>query len=265
MLIAARQARTANTHAPLQERAATATGRIRDLFRPSMRYWAHARSTQQMSGAVAAVLDASGRGVTIDQATASKQPLAGSTANVRGWVFDGVNDCLQTPTVTLSDTTQVTLAIVCRPATTAASVLLEMSTNWTSAPTAMLAFANNSGTNLMMMGMKSTATQVSYKEWTQPVGNWHAQALTFNIPAPVADETRAYRDGSQITNFFANFNFDCTAAAMGNFPHFIGSRANGIAFPLNGTIAAVLLLGQALSAPDASTLTGLLRQASGVV
>lgn len=264
MIIAARQARTANTYAPLQERSATATGRIRDLFRPAMRYWAHARLTQQMSGAVPAVLDASGRGVVIDQATASKQPLAGSATNVRGWVFDGVNDCLQTATVTLSDTDQVTLALVARPATTAASVVFEMTTNWTSATTAMIAVANNSGANLMMAGMKSNATQVSYKEWSQPVNNWHAQALTFNIPVPANDETKAYRDGSQITSFFANFNFECTAAAMGNFAHFLGSRNNGTALPFNGTVASVLLLGQALNVTDASTLTGLLRQAAGI-
>ena len=230
-----------------------------------MRYWAHARYGQQMSGAVAAVVDASGRGVTIDQATASKQPLAGATSNVKSWIFDGVNDCLQTPTVTLSDTTQITLAIVSRVATTAASVLYEMSTNWSSNLTAMLAFPNNSGGNLMMMGMKSNATQLSYKEWTQNVGAWRSQAITWDIALTAANESKAFRDGSQITSFFGNYQNECTEAGFGNYAHFIGSRANGVAYPMNGAVASVLLLGRALSNSDAEVLSALLRQASGVV
>lgn len=262
MLIAARQARTANTHAPLQERAATATGRIRDLFRPSMRYWAHARSTQQMSGAVAAVLDASGRGVTIDQATASKQPLAGSIQNVKTWVFDGVNDCLRTASVDLTNTAEITMALVQHTNAIDGGVYYEASDNYNNFTNAWRYFQNSGGQNLNYY--TNGGGIFNARAWAQTLQAWTSYCVTHDRAAAGVDETKVYRDGAQITSFITSVNSNLTGN-WGNHVHNIGSLANGTLYAANCAIASICLLQVKLSAADSITLSTLLRQASGVV
>jgi len=263
MIVAARQARTANTHAPLQERAATATGRIRDLYRPSMRYWAHARYTQQMSGAVAAVLDASGRGTVIDQATASKQPLAGTTAGARAWVFDGVNDCLVTSSVDLSALSAATLCLTYRAAATTGGTVHEMSPDQNNVGTGWGSFSNDGGVNRMSTGGRVVGGY-QFKDWSFPAQTWNAMVAPWDRAAAAADELKVWQSGVQQTTFLLNLTFD-TAANFGNFQHFFGSRNNGTSYAANCSIASVLLLTVALGAADAATLSLLMRQAAGVV
>ena len=262
MIVAARQARTANTHAPLQERAATATGRIRDLYRPSMRYWAHARYTQQMSGAVAAVLDASGRGITIDQATASKQPLAGTTAGARAWVFDGVNDCLITSSVDLSALSAATLCLTYRANTTTVGVVYEMSTNQNLVSNAWGLYVNDSAANRMASSGRNTMGY-QVKEWNTPAQVWNAMVIPWDRAAAAADELKVWQSGAQQTSFVLSVADD-SVTNFGNYAHNIGSRNNGL-IAANCSIASLLLVSGALGASDAANLSLLMRQAAGVV
>ena len=262
MIVAARQARTANTHAPLQERAATATGRIRDLYRPSMRYWAHARYTQQMSGAVAAVLDASGRGTVIDQATASKQPLAGTTAGARAWVFDGVNDCLATPSITLAD--QITVSIVHRAAATTGGAAYYWGANINAVSNANAFTQNDIGINRLLAGATIGGGSYNAKEYSNTAQTWGAHVQVWDRALAGTSEMQVYRNGAQITVFTTNLTGN-SSGNFGSFQHFFGAGNNGAVAAANCSLASVLLLTVALGAADAANLSLLMQQAAGVV
>lgn len=262
MIIAARQARTANTCAPLQERAATATGRIRDLFRPSMRLWTHARYGQQMSGTAAAILDASGRGITVTQAIASKQPAVTSTSNVKAWVFDGVNDALSTSAIDLTATSQITVAYVHRAAAAQDGVILETSTD-SNTNNGAAAFFQLAAPTAQLASTYQFGGQYQYKDFAAPIGNWRGVVSVGDTALAAADELKIYANGSRQTVFVNTIATNFAGLTFGNYAGYIGGRA-GTSIYLRASLASLLVLQVALDDTSAATLSTLLRQAAGV-
>lgn len=263
MLIHARHARMAHAMAPLQERSAIAISRIRSLLAPSMQYWAHTRLTFATSGTVGEVKDTSNLGISFTQATASKQPAAGTTSNVRCWIFDGVNDCLQTPTIDLTAKTKMTLAVVHRAASTVGGAIYEQSPNQNNVTDGWGFFQNDFAANRLSSGGQVAATLYNYKEFSASTGQWRSICISWDRTAAGADELNLFDNGAKVVAFTNSYIANATNT-FGNYTHNIGSRNNGASYAANCSISSVMLINGALTDQDASNLSILMRQAAGI-
>lgn len=262
MLYQARQARTANTCAPLQQRASYATGQIRWYYAPFMRLWTHTRYSQQMSGTVGQILDASGRGVTVTQAVVSKQPAAASTANIRSWVFDGVNDALATSNINLTNTNKITVAYVHRAAAAQDGVIWETSVD-SNVNGGAAAFFQLAAPTAQLASVYQFALAYQYKDFAAPINNWRGVVSVADTALAAASELKIWVNGARQTVFVNTIATEFAGLTFGNYPTFIGAR-NQTLIPLNASLASLLVLEVALDDTSAGELSALLRQAAGV-
>lgn len=265
MLIQARQARTANTRAPLTQRSSFSAGQIRWYFGPNLVLWADAVRDQRATGAsVTATPDQSGRGNTITQITATKQPLKATAGNVVAcFQFDGVNDCLQVSSIDLTATQAVTVAIADWKANTTIGISYEFSTDINASILGFAAVPNSNGVGTYGWSMRGNAGFTYRVPGSDNATTWYGRATIFNKGAPAAQEMTVARDGQLITSFVDSASVENTNA-FGNLASFIGSRNNGASTAYNGSISQVILLNTALSTDNNTLLSLLVRQAAGI-
>lgn len=263
MLHYARQAQTANRLAPRQTRSARGTAAVRGKYSPSARFWLHPDGAQVATGtAISAVRDWSGRNVSLSQGTASKQPLSAGREGIPCFTFDGVNDAIEVATLNLSGTQAITVAVVeFRPVATGGTIW-EFSPNQNNFVGGFGIFANDTGQGFAT-AYSTGAGAYQYKVVASAIGSWRAWVVVADRALPAADEQSVFAQGRKITSFAV----DLTAAISGpwgNYASWVGSRNNGTGYPMNGSVAQVLLLDRALSTSEASALSLEIAQAAGV-
>ena len=227
-----------------------------------MRLWTHARYGQQMSGTAAEILDASGRGVTVTQATASKQPAVTSTANIKAWAFDGVNDGLATSVINLTNTNKVTVAYVHRQAAAQDGAIYETSVN-TNFNQGSLAFYQLAAANAQLTAGYQFNNTYQYKEFAAPIATWRGIVAVGDTTLTAANELKIFMNGAQQTVFVNPIQADFAGLFFGSYASYIGARATTSIF-LNASLASLVVMDIALDDTAAATLSVLLRQAAGV-
>lgn len=262
MIIAARQARTANRFAPRQTRSAVGISTVRGKYGPSARFYLTADGAPVATGtAVSRVQDWSARNTSISQATASKQPLAGTRQGIPCYTFDGLNDALQVATINLTTTQAITVAVVEFRPVANVGVVWEFGTDINLGGGSFGTFVNDNGQ--CFSTAYSTGAQFQLRAVASTIGQWRAWVVTANRAAVAANQLYVYTQGTQVTSFVNSLSGTVTGS-FGNLASWIGARNNGAAFPFAGSVAQVLLLDRALSASDASALSLEIAQAAGI-
>lgn len=266
MLHTARVAGLANLWAPVHSRRSTGTALVRGRYGPLIRWWMHPNGAPVATGtAVGAVTDYSNRGLSITQATASKQPLKGNIKGVPCFAFDGVNDGFVTANTDFSASSQLTVVVVDYRANVSGTLELELTTDATNvASNGFAIVANDAGVNGWEAIFKSNIG-LQYKNVASaaaPTQTWRAWVATANKAAPAASELFIFSRGAEVTNLALNVTSDSTNT-FANAAWFIGCRANN-SFFFTGSLAHVIVLTSALSKSDGSLLSLYAAQAAGV-
>lgn len=262
MLVAARQARTANTFSPRQTRSAVGVATVRGKYGPSARFYLTPDGAPVATGtSISTVRDWSGRNTSISQVTASKQPLAGSRQGIPCFTFDGLNDALQIATINLTTTQAITVAIVEFRPVANVGVVWEFGTDINLGGGSIGTFVNDNGQ--CFSTAYASGSQFQFRAVASAIGRWRAWVVTANRAAAATNQLYVYSQGAQVTSFVNSLNGTVTGA-FGNLASWVGSRNNGQAFPLNGSLAQVILLNRALSPSDAAALSLEIAQAGGV-
>jgi len=240
---------------------------VRGLFAPSMVWWLHPQGCQLASGStVPAVQDFSGRGVTITQGTASKQPVRGGVRGVPCFTFDGVNDSMSTSATNLTGTQAITVAVVEYRNTTVAGIQAELTTDATGGGinTGYLVVGNNSSVNNFSVAyLGSGGYQIKdVQSAITPTQSWAAWTTVANKTLTAANELKFFRRGQPVTSFSTNTTNESTNA-FANAAWYIGARNNTTAF-FNGSLAQILVLSTGLSDTAAAYLSLYLAQSAGV-
>ena len=264
MLIAARQAPTANKYAPRRQRSSFAAGQLRWYFGPSIKLWIDAVRDRSATGnSVAGTKDRSGADVSITQTTASKQPIKDAVQGIHGFKFDGVNDALQVAAINNTATSAISVVCAYAKNTGAQGVIIEASINANTSATGW-----NCITNDTIAGQDAWAFQgnvgYGYRSFAgAAVGSWTSSVCVINKALASGQEIKIYRAGNEITQFVATIDSNNTNA-FGTDPIYIGSRNNGAALPTTASISQVILLGRALTAAEAKLASILVGQAAGI-
>lgn len=265
MLHSARVAGSANRLAPVQERRSVGTALVRGLFAPSMVWWMHPQGCQLASGStVPAVQDFSGRGVTITQGTASKQPLRGGVQGVPCFTFDGVNDSMSTSATNLTAFQALTVAVTEYRANITVGIEVELTTDQNAFTTGCIVAANDNSTENWSLAFLGNAGY-QYKVITaaaSPKQTWGSWVAVMDKTKPAATELVIHKSGQQVTSFSANVTANNTNA-FANAAWYIGARNNASTF-LNGSLAQILVLSTGLSDTAAAYLSLYLAQSAGV-
>jgi len=265
MLHTARVAGSANRLAPVQERRSVGTALVRGLFAPSMVWWLHPQGCQLASGStVPAVQDFSGRGVTITQGTASKQPVRGGVRGVPCFTFDGVNDSMSTSATNLTGTQAITVAVVEYRNNTTVGIEAELTTDQGAFSTGCVIAANDNSTenwSAAFLGNVGYQYRV-INTALSPKQTWASFVTTMDKTKPAASEMLIYKSGVQVTSFSASLTANNTNA-FANASWYIGARNNASTF-FNGSLAQILVLSTGLSDTAAAYLSLYLAQSAGV-
>lgn len=203
--------------------------------------------------------DRSGAGVSIAQATAARQPLKTTLANVAPALqFDGVNDWLTLGSVDIAGLQKITLATVEQQTNSAFSYQIDLNTanpkaflarynNVTSRNVSLVSIGNAGISNIWSTGaFNAPVCVVGTVDWSQASGS--EVAIYANGSAP-ATSTGAVNN----TN-----SFIASAGAIGAIASGAGTG------PYGGYICSALVLKRALLAAEAAVLSTLMRQAAGV-
>lgn len=245
MLIAARQARTANRFAPAQTRRTNAQAWLEGLYAPSICLWLDAyRLPQPVGTAVATAPDASGRSIAITQATASKQPIVAVNAGIKALQYDGVNDCLQTGTLTLG-TQQVSIVAMSRQ-TSGTAILAEAGIG-TPGTTDTVTHSRGDGTVRNIVGFYAGNVGLQYKLSTVGYADWVQSAIVCDKAEPAATEMLVFANNAAPALTVTTSNNTNT---FGNYAWNIGSRNNGTVAPLLGFLSQVIVFCKALTAEE---------------
>jgi hypothetical protein len=257
MILQARQARTANRFAPRQQRSTFAGGQIRWYFSPLILLWLDAASNPVPYGtAVGAWSDLIGS-ANATQALSSKQPLHASKDNIPSMQFDGVNDCLVTPSTTWND--QAVSVYTVRWLTDSTNKnLFERSTDFNYTQQGFVVYGRSTEAGLALQGNAgySGASQASAQN------RWLCNASIFDKAAPAVSELASYQNGVSVT--LTPWSTANNTGTFGSLQNYIGSRNNGAAFAVNGWLSSVLVLRGASAARQAFDLSILLSQRAGI-
>ena len=258
MLIQARQARTANTYAPLQQRSTFAGGQIRWYYGPSLYLWASAIADQRPAGTLVGTVDDQASQLTITQGTVAKRPLKTVQTNSPAWQFDGVNDCLVTSSSTWS--TQAVSVLTLRWLTDATNKnVFERTDDFNVSTTGAVVYGRAIEAGLGIRG------NVGYTLGSTLYANnlWTAHLAIMDKSKPAASELTAYNNGNLLVTTLSTSN-DNTNDYGTNINN-LGARANGAAYPITGWVSSVLVFSRALFPSEAVQTALLLRQQAGLV
>lgn len=260
MIVAARQAQTANRNAPRQHRSAVAASSIRSLFAPSICFWMDGWSDPRQYGvAASAATDMSGLAVSITQSTGSLQPLRSVVDSVPGWTFDGVNDRWDTGAINLTGTNKISVIVVNRETTTTtAGIMLEIGAG--AAVNGGVQYFRYTATGKVQA---TTYTGASYnaKDINSSFNSWFAHAFTCDRSLTAVNEITSYEDGvakaaTVIAASDLSANFENRAATIG------GWAPSAATF--TGSIAQVLVFAVCLTAAQIAFVSTSLRQRAGL-
>lgn len=258
MIITARQARTANTYAPLQNRRAIGTATVRGLFGPSIKLWLHPNGAALASGTVvSAVNDYSNNNVTISQGTLSRRPIKSAVNNVPGFTFDGVDDFLSTTAVNLSGINKATVVIVNRLAVAgAAGILFEVGASAAIAGGIQIFRSSTAEFNANSYSFGS----YNERKVASQANKWFCQVVTYDRALAAANENKLFIDGTNVVSTAVTIpdlsqNFENRASTIGGWSP---SSAT-----LKGQIAQLVVLRGALSAAQVFEISTALKQAAG--
>jgi len=263
MIVQARQARTAYTYAPLQERRSQAAGWLRWRYAPWIRLWVDACWDQTAAGTtVSQTNDCSGNNVSITQSGAvSKRPVKSSLSNIEGFTFAGNASAqgLVTPAINLSTTSQITIATVNNMTSNPQSFLYEISTNMDTSTEGAHMARSGSALNDFGGGVRGNFGY-NYKYAPSTLNTWYSHLVVIDKAAAVLNEVTLYQNGALSAGAGVTNNNTNT---FGNLATFIGSRNNGSAGVFNGSISQIILFTIALSASQSADVGLLLRQRVG--
>lgn len=226
------------------------------------RIWYDMRQLVGADGAACATLvDRSGHAHNATQATGAKQPII--KRNVTGGTvlrFDGVNDCLQSAAINLSNTQAIT-ALIVLSINTCVGMLYETSTDGGANAGAFGAYTGAGG----IKGFNPWCTGnvgVSDRTGTATFTGWHClgQICDFTLPDP---ETAVYADEA-VTGSNPNVTSNNTGSFSAAFGLNIGSRNNGASLPFSGDIAQLVIFDRKLTVADYNAVSKALRAMCGV-
>ena len=261
MLIQARQARTANTLAPRQQKATVAGGQIRWYYGPSLRLWLDGYADQRPYADVAQnAIDVSGAGVGIFQGTVANRPLRTVTGNASCWEFDGVTDRFDTSAIDLTTTDKVSVFMLNRKTAAASGLIFQIGNGavinggMQHYRDAALKFHGNSYQGATYNEQATTPVQA--------LNSWICHTTLVDRSLAAAAETKLKVDGSFVTQTSVVLN-DLTA----NFTNSTGSIGGWSlgSIPFGGQVAQVLVLNTVFGDIDTYLIAMYLRQRAGLI
>lgn len=243
MLIAARQARTANRFAPSQTRRTTATASIYGKHGPNIALWLNPYAIPvQVGTAVAAAPDCSPRRYAFTQSTASKQPLIANKDGIKALQYDGINDCLVSSVVTLSSTGMTCIAMTIQ--TSGVGIVAEASDNTGSYDNAFV-HSRGDGVVRNCVGFFKGNVGLQYLQGSAGFTDWVHFSAVCDKTLGSADEMKIYGNGNALALLPATRSDN--TGTFGNYAWNIGARNNGVAAPFLGWIAQVFVFAKPLT------------------
>lgn len=176
------------------------------------------------------------------QADTTKDPLYSVFATRPALDFDGVNDFMASPVVTLSSRTSITFALTAELDTSGAAgyMLYESSANINSNPGGFYLY--NQAPGQCQYAFKNTAPGATAVTFNVASGT-HRFIAVMNAGAAATWITRNYLDGVALGTG------GLTDRGFGDFAHYIGMRG-GVAQPYGGKLGDILMWGRALSVAE---------------
>lgn len=259
MLHVARQAGTAYNSSPIQHRRAVAAMALRGQYAPALRMWMDCSWSPWAASAgsvVSFMPDFSGQNVNINQATVAKRPVASTISDKTPTVqFDGVNDCLITPAVNLTNTAAITLITVSLETALTTGIIFEIGPGGA---------YNGFGYQFRVAGSGEISGGLygnvgnSYKTSGGATNTWYTVATTLDQSQAAANEVSFYLNG--VIPAFTSQGSVQNTSTFQNLAFNIGARNNGASLSLTGYIAAVLVLDRRVTPDETRQLTLLMQQ-----
>lgn len=196
---------------------------------------------------VGRILDKSGRGNHATQSTTTSRPILQQDGSGRYYLaFDGTDDSLATASINFGASDKMTIVAGIRRETTTAGILVELSSNLNSFPSAF--YLTSPGGGGRSAELRAGGTIV-------PPGNDSARLTYTGVPTPdthvltaiadiSGDLTRLRRNGVVGTDGV----LDQGAGNFGNYPLFIGRRG-GSSLPFNGRMYQLIIRGALTDIP----------------
>jgi hypothetical protein len=258
MIIAARQARTANRFAPRQTKRSVAGSQIRDLFGPSLLMWLDAFANPTPYGSTVATWADQTMRANATQALASKQPARVVKANVPSMQFDGINDGMVTAAT--SWPVQAVTVFTLRWLTDATNKnVVERTADFNVSTEGLVVYGRSAEAGVALKG------NVGYSQgaFLSSQALWRCNATVCNKAAIFGQEVAIYQDGVQQT--LTLYSSSDNTNTFGTQIMSIGSRNGGADYVINGWLSSVLVISGARSASQIASITQLLMQRAGIV
>ena len=207
-------------------------------------------------------------GAAPTQASESKKP----EGDFDGWAadggpavgFDGVGECMQTTTPNLSGGTAYTIAATYKAGSTASHrIVAEYNTDWATTNGCALQQANSTG---VVLGSSGDGTNYRYSTGGNDTSSTEVCAvITSDRATSGAAMGAAYVNGSSVSDYNVTSGADPTGN-YGSSTWHIGSRNDGAARPLDGTIRELVIYSAGLwSTAQAASVDGALRFKAGLL
>lgn len=269
MLCVARQARTAYANGPAQNRRCVAKQELCCTYTTAIASWLDVHATNLLVGdATTTMADSSYLGVDTNRGTpwwytasnpASTYPVFATANNVKCVQFDGVDDVLISYFSAQTTGPAATLVVMYQNFSPANDrVIVEAGTDYNFQTGSYIMQGGQTGAFAGLRGNVGYST----RGWSSPQTNWTVTASVMNKAAGLGSEELVYENGTQITVFTSATDSDNTNN-FGQNTMRAGRRSTG-ALPMNGRIAAILIVSNALSLADVQNVTKLLRWRAGL-
>lgn len=266
MLCVARQARTAYSAGPVQNRRCVAGQELRSSYTTTQTAWLDAQANNlPLNTTVTVINDAAvtSPGSNFEWWTstnpASTYPLYVVNANVKGVQFDGVDDLLQDRSNMVLAVQTITIVALYRNSSPAPQrIILEGGTDYNFQTGSFLVSGDATGAGSSLRG----DVGYSYRTWASDQTPWTCTATVMNKAAGLGAEILAYENGTQITVFTASADSDNTNTFANQICR-VGRRSNGVS-PMTGVIAGITVFTRQLSLFEIQQVTQLLRWHAGL-
>ncbi len=207
-------------------------------------------------------------GTAPTQATESKKPAG----DFDGWAadngpavgFDGVGECMQTTTPDLNGGTAYTIAATYKAGSNGAHrIIAEFNTDWATTNGCALQQANSTG---VVLGSSGDGTNYRYSTGGSDTSSTEVCAvITSDRATSGAAMGMSYVNGSNVSDFDTTSGADPTGNFASSTWH-IGSRNDGAARPLDGTIRELVIYSTGLwSSASVESVDGALRFKAGLL
>jgi hypothetical protein len=265
MLCVARQARTAYSNSPAQNRRCVTGQNLRSWYTDTMVGWLDAQGTNLTLNQTSAFWNDSGYNepysVFTWQSTAftsAQYPLNAVNSNVKCVQFDGIDDIIQTGNNLLLNVQAITVVALYRNFSASNAVVIEGSSLYTAVTTGFLLSSSSTNATSSLRGDVGYSTRT----WSASQTPWTCVATVMDKSAGLGSEILAYQNGTQITSFTTSVNSDNTNTFISQVPR-VGRSYNGT-LPMSGVVACIMVFNRKLSTFEIQQVTQQMRWRAGL-